>query len=230
MAEERRKYTATEVAKTPYDRGVAEWDSRLGGARQQAHHWRLAALVALSLNFVLGAGLIYQSSKAQVVPYVVEVSREEGSVRLVGTPLEQGYKPQEATQKYFLGEWVRDVRSLPADAVVLRQQMERAYGRVEGAAAQQLQLHAEHARVLERLGKEMVQVELTSLTALSEESYQVEWVEKTYSAKGQLLENATWTATLTISHRRPEEATSLKLNPLGLYIKYFSWARKIEAP
>lgn len=228
--QQRRNYgEGAQPLETPYARASQVWDGRLGDARVQAHNWRLVALFLLALCGVLTLGLIYQSGKASVVPYVVEVSREQGSVRLVGTPEEQRYVPGQEATKYFLGQWLQDVRSLPADVVVLKLQMERAYASVHGAAAQQLQQHTEASEPLKRFGKEMVQVELVSMTALSEDSYQAEWREKTYSAKGQLIDTVLWTATLTALHQRPEDAAMLKLNPLGIYIKYFSWAKKIDA-
>jgi type IV secretory pathway TrbF-like protein len=227
----RRNYgEGAQPLETPYARASQVWDSRIGDARVQAHNWRLVALGLLTLCGLLTFGLIHQSNKASVVPYIVEVSREQGSVRLVGTPEEQRYVPSQEAIKYFLGQWIQDVRSLPADVVVLKLQMERAYASVHGAAVQQLQQHTDVGEPLKRFGKEMVQVELVSLTALSDESYQAEWREKTYSAKGQLIETAMWTATLTVLHQRPEDASMLKLNPLGIYIKYFSWAKKIDAP
>jgi type IV secretion system protein VirB5 len=227
MDSQRRQYAqGSEPVQTPYARASQVWDLRMGDARVQAHNWRLVALGLLGLSGLLTLGLIYQSSKASVIPYVVEVSREQGSVRLVGTPEEQRYVPSEEARKYFLSQWLDDVRSLPADVVVLKHQMDRAYAGVHGAAGQQLQLHIETSEPIKRFGKEMVQLEIKSITTLSEDSYQAEWTEKLFSSKGQLLETTRWSATLSVEQVRPQTAQELRYNPLGLYIKFFAWAKK----
>ena len=58
---------------SPYIKAKDIWDNRIGNARQQAYNWRLAFFGALALSFLLVIGLIFQSAKSSVVPYVVEV-------------------------------------------------------------------------------------------------------------------------------------------------------------
>jgi type IV secretion system protein VirB5 len=105
---------------TPYLRASQAWDDRIGNARVQAKNWRLCALGGLLVSLAAVGGLIYQSSKSHVVPYVVEVDTQ-GQVRTVG-PAQVAYVPSQALVQKQVSDFVRDIRVLPSDPVVLRQQ------------------------------------------------------------------------------------------------------------
>src|SRR5262249_48371597 len=118
----------TGALETPYMQAYAQWDARIGNARVQAKNWRLCAFGCLLVSCVAVGGLVYQVSRSHVVPYVVEVDTQ-GQVRTVG-PAQETYVPSQAVLHKHVSDFVRDIRTLPSDPVVLRQQWQRAYGMV----------------------------------------------------------------------------------------------------
>src|SRR4051812_8003239 len=58
---------------TPYQKAAQVWDQRIGSARVQARNWRLMAFGCLFLSGGLATGLVWQSAKGSVTPWVVEV-------------------------------------------------------------------------------------------------------------------------------------------------------------
>lgn len=212
---------------TPFQLARQEWDLRDGAARVQAANWRLACFGALGLCFVLAAGLIYQSQKADVIPYVVEVQSDTGQVRLVGAPLEQAYEPTEEVKKYFLAQWVRDVRGLSWDKQVARDAILRAYKYVTTPQGKlMLDQYFEVARPLERQGEINIQVEVRAVVAQSPTAYQVEWIERTYGAGGVRQDEQAFTGIFTLVHQVPDRAETLKDNPLGLYVHHLSFTKR----
>ncbi|HTE38360.1 MAG TPA: conjugal transfer protein TrbF, partial [Reyranella sp.] len=69
------RYGATPEPETPYQRAGQAWDERIGSARVQARNWRLAFFGALIMSGGLAAGLIWQSARGTVVPWVVQVDK-----------------------------------------------------------------------------------------------------------------------------------------------------------
>ncbi|OZA79043.1 MAG: conjugal transfer protein TrbF, partial [Caulobacter sp. 39-67-4] len=67
------RYGATPIPETPYQRAGQAWDERLGSARVQAANWRLMALGLLGLSAALTGGLVWQSARGTITPWVVEV-------------------------------------------------------------------------------------------------------------------------------------------------------------
>jgi type IV secretion system protein TrbF len=212
---------------TPFFNAYQEWDERIGSARVQAANWRMAFFGMLGLSVVLVLGLIYQSKKAQVVPYVIEVAADTGKVRLLGAPTEQLYVPSEEVKKYFLAQWVRDVRGLPHDVYMAREAILRSYKYVTTPKGKlMLDQYFEQAKPLQRVGQASVQVEVHTVVEQSPTTYQVEWEERSYGQGGIQLDVQQYTGIFELVHEPPSRAEVLRDNPLGLYLNHISFTRR----
>jgi type IV secretion system protein VirB5 len=69
------RYGQTPIAETPYQRAAQVWDDRIGSARVQARNWRLAFFGSLMLSGGLAAGLVWETLRGSVVPWVVQVDK-----------------------------------------------------------------------------------------------------------------------------------------------------------
>ena len=110
---------------TPYQKAAQVWDERIGSARVQAKNWRLMAFGCLILSAGLAGGLVWQSSHGSITPWVVEVDHLGQAQRVA--PANFDYQPTDAQIAYHLARFIEDVRGLPADGIVLRQNWLRAY-------------------------------------------------------------------------------------------------------
>ena len=93
---------------TPAERAEAVWDRRIGSAVVQAYNWRRISLGLIVVCIVLAAGLVWQSMKTTVIPYVVTVNETTGEIKKAGAFVEADYTPQEAEIKYFIAEFVKN--------------------------------------------------------------------------------------------------------------------------
>ena len=118
-------YGRTPEPVTPYQSAAQAWDERIGSARVQAKNWRLMAFGCLLLSGGLAAALVWQSTQGTVTPWVVEVDHL-GQAQAVA-PASPFYQPTDPQIAFHLARFIEDVRGLPADAVVLRQDWLRAY-------------------------------------------------------------------------------------------------------
>ena len=219
-------YKPGEAPVTAYQKAAEEWDRRIGTARVQAKNWRLAALSAMALAAILAGGLIFQSAKSTVVPYVVQVN-SDGIVQAAGPARQVNYRPGKPVIEHFLVQFVTNVRSLPLDQVVAKNQWLSAYEYLRKSAANTLNEIAVREQPFSRIGQETVAVRIKSVVSLSRDSYQVRWEETSFSKEGVSTGVRGMTGIFYIEVVPPTDEKKLRANPLGLFIKQFSWTRDI---
>jgi type IV secretion system protein VirB5 len=220
-----QRYGRTPEPVTPYQRAAQVWDDRIGSARVQARNWRLMALGGLFLSTGLSGGLLWQSMQSRVVPYVVEVDRL-GEARAVA-PVEEGYRPTDAQIAWHLGRFIRNVRSVSLDPVLMRSNWLSAYDFVTGRGGRFLNSYARSAKPFSRVGQRTVSVQVTSVVRASDRSFQVKWVETAYE-RGEVSGTSRWTAILSVVVSTPRSAAELRKNPLGLRVDSIDWSRELE--
>lgn len=210
---------------TPYQRAAQVWDERIGSARVQAKNWRLMAFGCLALALAFAGGLVKLASESRVTPYVVEVDKL-GAIQAVG-PAERDWTPSDPEIAWQLARFVRDVRSLPLDPIVLRQNWLEAYDFVSDRAAATLNDFARQRDPFKAVGERTVSVEVTSVVRASPDSFQVKWTEQSFR-NGALEKTERWTGIFSVVIRRPTTADVLRKNPLGLYVVSLDWSRELN--
>lgn len=216
------RYGDTPAPVTPYQKAAQAWDERLGSARVQARNWRLMAFGCLLLAAGLAAGLLWRAGTSRIAPYVVEVDGR-GAVRAVGPALE-AYDPTDAQIAHALARFIENVRALPTDPVVLRENWLAAYDLAMPRAAARLNAFARETDPFAQVGRRSVAVEVSSVVRASADSFQVTWREETWRA-GALDKTEHWTGILGVVLRPPRDADTLRKNPLGIHVRDLDWSR-----
>lgn len=217
-------YGKTPEPVTPYQKAAQVWDERIGSARVQARNWRLMAFGCLLMTGGLGAALVWQSTQGTIVPYVVEVDRL-GAAQAVA-PATVDYRPTDPQIAFHLARFVENVRQVPADPIVLRENWLRAYDFATDRGALALNDYARVNDPFARVGETQVAVEISSVIRASESSFRVAWIERRY-ASGQLAATERWTAILTVALQPPRTAERLRKNPLGVFVHAINWSREM---
>jgi type IV secretion system protein TrbF len=218
------RYSETSEPVTPYQAAAQAWDERIGSARVQARNWRFMAFACLGLAVAMSGALIWRAGQSIVTPYVVEVDTA-GQVRAVGeaaTP----YRPTDAQIAFHLAHFVSNVRSLATDPVIVRQSWLQAYDYTTDRGAATLNEYARTNDPFNRIGQISVAVEITSVVRASDSSFQVRWIERSYT-HGALSGTERWTAILSIVMQSPRTEERLRRNPLGIYVNGLSWSKEL---
>lgn len=219
------RYGKTPEPETPYQRAAQAWDERIGSARVQAKNWRLTAFASLALAGGLATALVWQSTRGSVVPWVVEVDRL-GEARAVDVSVAD-YGPTDPQVAWHLARFIEQVRAIPADAVIVRQNWLSAYDYTTDRGAVALNDYARSNDPFAKVGKIQVAVEISSVIRASPDSFRIAWNERRYE-NGQLAATERWTAILTIVIRQPRDAERLKANPLGVYVNAINWSKELS--
>lgn len=210
---------------TPYQKAAQVWDERIGSARVQARNWRYMAFGCLILSAGFASALVWQSARGTVVPWVVQVD-SLGQAQTVA-PATADYRPTDPQIAFHLGRFIEQVRAIPADAIIVRQNWLRAYEFTTDRGAAALNEHARTNDPFTRVGRQQVAVEVSSVIRASPDSFRVAWTERHFES-GQLSTTERWTAILTIVIQTPRDAERLRANPLGIYVNAISWSREMS--
>jgi type IV secretory pathway TrbF-like protein len=217
-------YGRSPEPETPYQRAAQVWDDRIGSARVQAKNWRLMAFGSLALSARLSVALVWQSLSGSVVPWVVQVDKL-GQAQAVA-PATADYRPTDPQIAFHLARFIEEVRSIPADAIIVRQNWLRAYDFTTQAGALALNDYARANDPFTKVGKTQIAVDVSSVIRASPDSFRVAWVQRTYQ-DGSLASTERWTAILTVVVQVPRDAEKLRANPLGIYVTAINWSKEL---
>ncbi|ESY62548.1 conjugal transfer protein TrbF [Mesorhizobium sp. LNHC252B00] len=217
-------YGKTPQPETPYQKAAQVWDERIGSARVQAKNWRLMAFGSLLLAGGFAAALVWQSGRGTIVPWVVQVDRL-GQAQAV-EPAVADYRPTDPQIAWHLARFIEQVRSIPADAIIVRQNWLRAYDFTTDRGALALNDYARANDPFSKVGKQQIAVEVSSVIRASPDSFRVAWMERRYQ-DGSLASTERWTAIVTVVIQPPRDAERLRKNPLGVFINAINWSKEL---
>lgn len=218
-------YGKSPEPETPYQKAAQAWDERIGSARVQAKNWRYMAFGSLILSAGFASALVWQSARGTVVPWVVQVDNLGQAQTLA--PANADYRPTDPQIAFHLGRFIEQVRAIPADAIIVRQNWLRAYEWTTDRGAAALNDYARANDPFAKVGRQQVAVEVSSVIRASPNSFRVAWTERHFE-NGQLSSTERWTAILTIVMQPPRDAERLRANPLGIYVNAISWSREMS--
>jgi type IV secretion system protein VirB5 len=218
-------YGKSPEPETPYQKAAQVWDERIGSARVQARNWRYMAFGCLILAGGFASALVWQSARGTVVPWVVQVDNL-GQAQTVA-PAAADYRPTDPQIAWHLGRFIEQVRAIPADPIIVRQNWLRAYDWTTDRGAAALNDYARANDPFSRVGRQQVSVEVSSVIRASPDSFRVAWIERHFE-NGQLATTERWTAILTIVVQTPRTAERLRVNPLGIYVNAINWSREMS--
>jgi type IV secretion system protein VirB5 len=167
----------TIAPENPYLAARHEWDERYGGLITRARHWRVAALLASAVAFLAVAGLVWSAAHARVVPFVVLVDQ-------LARPVASGAADEttandDRLKRAVLFSWIENLRMVTTDGVAQRKAIDRVYAQIANATPAQTFV-TEFYRAdqpFQRAQTETVAVEVRSVLATSDRTYEVEWEE-----------------------------------------------------
>jgi len=219
-------YGKTPEPETPYQRAAQVWDDRIGSARVQAKNWRLAFFGALAISGGLAAGLVWETARGSIVPWVVQVDKL-GEVQAVA-PATASYQPSDPQIAFQLARFIEEVRGVPSDPIVVRQDWLRAYDFTTDKGALALNDYARTNDPFALIGKVQVAIDVSSVIRASPSSFRVAWTERRYE-DGALTATDRWSAILTIALQTPTTPDALRKNPLGVYVTAINWSKELGA-
>ena len=211
----------------PYLAARLEWNERYGGFVKAANTWRIVAVVSLTMALIGTSYALYQSTQVKLVPYIVEVDR-------LGTPASAGFPAQidyadPRVVRGMLGAFVTSFKSITPDAVVQKQYIDRTYAllRTTDPSTEKVNAWFRGANPFDRARTATVSIEINNVVALSNQSYQIDWTEFERDRQGKELATRRFRGIATVTLSPPLDEATIRLNPIGLYVRDFDWTAQL---
>jgi len=174
-------------------------------------------------EFVLLVGQViytnYQLSKPAYRPYVVEV--KDGQIDFRGVVQEQELTVNDAIIRNYLRRFVKNIRSVSSDTVVLKENLKDAYFIASTECQTELTELILSENPFDLQEKDItVDLKFTFYEHVTESTWRVQWDEY-YRQNGILQEIITRAGTFTYFLRYPETEELAEINPFGLYFSDF---------
>ena len=225
-------FTAPTASLSPAEKAKQKWDEREGEIIEQNYMLRKLLIGLMGAIIVLAGALCYKAFSENYLVYVVETDIKTGEVRNVGTVASmENYQPTDQVYTYFIRQFVQDIRNVPLDEVVYKNQLKTAYSFLTRDGASVLTNRLQDEKRMEKLGKNTVQVTVNSVLPLEGgKSYQVRWTEVEYQVgKGDARTVTSYTGVFTTEHIKSDDKDQIAANPLGIYITDLRWEQDTES-
>ena len=213
------------IPETPYARAKQEWDNRIGNSIIQAYNWRKIAFILAGVLVILVIGLIISNMQPKYIPYVVEVG--ELQVTNVAKAALINYQPKAAQIKHYLIKFVEKIRGVSIDSEVNKKWLSEAYSFLTPKTANKFDqyfMSADNTMLNKLKEQQSVFVVVNAFTPVSNNVYQLQWLEETHDQSGKLVAKEKFVGFATIKILAPTNERTILQNPLGIWITDFSWS------
>lgn len=204
---------------SPYARAIDIWTRRDGEGRAQARNWRIMAFMMSGVAMIFAGGFVYQSTRSHVSAYYVPINEfgRPGLVKLIG----EQFTPGRAEISYFLQNWVKTTFEKSIDPVVQGGQLKNNFAFLRGSALTTMTEWAQTNDPMKDLGQVARTVTISSVLQRSEQTWQVNWIETTYT-EGAKTKEERHSGLFAVDHAPPQNEAQMMTNPLGLHITSIS--------
>jgi type IV secretion system protein VirB5 len=154
---------------------------------------------------------------------VVQVDRL-GQAQAVA-PATADYQPTDPQIAFYLARFIEQVRSIPADAIIVRQNWLRAYDFTTQGGALALNDYARANDPFAKVGKQQVAVEVSSVIRASPTSFRVAWIERRYQDG-----RSPHRTLVRHPHRRRAAAARRRHaaeEPARIYVNAINWSKEL---
>lgn len=212
---------------TPYLAARWEWNERHWSLIKALRSWRIIGMAAISVAAISSSGLVAVSLQHKAIPYFVEFNEHAEPVRV--SRASDIPHPTTNQIRAALRSWVIGARSVYIDRRAQQDVFATTYAMTAPDSAAYGALHEFHTEnnpyvISQEHTKE---VAVSSAMQISEDSWRVEWVETKKDLSGKVDDQLAWQGVVTVMIVTPTTEAQIFVNPVGMYVKNFSWAQRL---
>lgn len=222
MKKTRSFFGNLETKKNTSSNPFGEWNDRYFKLNKSKRNWQLAFIVS-ALTSLVCLGIIFKiSSQVTVVPYIIEVDKEFGTIRNIGDLRKVNYQPGDKNIMSVLNDFIKKTRGIPLDPVRYGKDIQEQYSFLNDVTQQKLLENIENDNVKQRMkDKESRDINVTSILKIRENTYQLRWIEYNYTKEGSLYLKTNMIGVFTVGFLSEDKMneTILLNNPMGIVIQ-----------
>jgi type IV secretory pathway TrbF-like protein len=221
-------------AENPYLAARRTWNDHVGSVVSSHQAWQVVGILSLLIALSAVGGMIHIGSQSKFVPYVVEVDKLGQALAVA--PAQRAALVDQRVVHASVASFINDIRLVTPDVALQRRAVFRLYSMLSAndpatAKANEWLNGGEGSSPFKRAAKETVSIEIVSVIPQTPETWQVDWLETTRDrqgvAKGQGVRMRALVTVYTVAATSNTTEEQIRNNPLGIYIRDFSWSRQL---
>ncbi|MES2264568.1 MAG: conjugal transfer protein TrbF [Pseudomonadota bacterium] len=217
----------------PYLSARRTWNDHMGSVIAARRNWQLFGILSLLIALAGIGGVIHIGSQSKFVPYIVEVDKLGQPVAVA--PAQVAAAADQRVIHAAVAAFVNDARLVTPDIALQRKAVFRLYAMLSAndsatAKTNEWLNGTEDSSPFRRAAKETVSTEIESAIPQTPDTWQVDWIETVRDRQGTLkgkpfrMRALITVYTVPTTPQTTEE--QIRNNPLGIYIRDFSWSKQ----
>ena len=207
--------------------GRREYFDRYFQLAKMINNLRLMLLGTIAVGVILACGMVALALQHKAIPFVVEVDRNSEVKRI--TRADVAEKPTDHMVAASMRLFLIGARTVFLDRRAQQMQMNTAYSMILAGSPAYKSMEDFHTanNPYEKSKTETVEVAVTSVPKISDDTWQVEWTETTKQLSGKVLSVKNWQGAFKVRIIPPTDVNQIGVNPFGIYVEWFSWTTRI---
>ena len=211
-----RKYNDQKTAKVTVSDAAALREQRL-------IIFRILTVMLSVICLLLIVAIVIIAGYPKSQGYVIEIAADgSATMNPDAVTLLQDWTPAEETKRHFLGEFIRELRSVSSDPQIVQANIDRLYNRVTGNAADQVTDYIRETDPRNRLKNETVTIKIASILPLSDQTYQIDFRETVWTKSLRIKSDTHYRCIASFEIYTPRTNKQALYNPIGLYVTEFA--------
>ena len=218
----------------PYLAARRTWNEHVGAVVSSRQTWQVVGILSLLIVLAAVGGLIHIGSQSKFVPYVVEVDKLGQAVAVA--PAQRAAAVDQRVVHASVASFVSDARLVTPDVALQRKAVFRLYSMLSAndpatAKTNEWLNGSEDSSPFKRAAKETVSTEILSVIPQTPDTWQVDWMETTRDrqgvVKGLPVRMRALVTVYTVATTPNTTEEQVRNNPLGIYVRDFSWSKQL---
>lgn len=236
--EESHNQTARSRAGTdtenPYLTARRSWNEHVGAVVSSRQTWQVVGILSLLIALAGVGGMIHIGSQSKFIPYVVKV--DTLGQALAVSPAQQAAPVDQRVIHATVASFINDIRLVTPDVALQRKAVFRVYSVLSTndpatAKANEWLNGTDESSPFKRAAKETVSTEILSVIPQTPDTWQVDWTETPRDRQGVAQDKPFRMRALvtvyTVATTPQTTDEQMRNNPLGIYIRDFSWSKQL---
>ncbi len=218
----------------PYLSARRTWNEHIQSQVASRKMWQMVAVLSLLIVLTAVGGVIHTASQSKFIPYIIETDKL-GTAVAVG-PVRPSTSADVRVVRALVGEFITDARMVTPDLTLQRNAVFRVYAKINADDPAMLKMNewmngTPSETPFKRAEKFMVSTEILTILPQTPDTWMVEWTETVRNRQGvRTGPDINMRALVTVYTTQPNNKTAaseIQKNPIGLYVRDFTWSRLI---
>jgi type IV secretion system protein VirB5 len=221
-------------SENPYLAARRTWNDHTASVVAARNMWQLLGILSLMIALAGIGGVIYIGSQSKFVPYVIEVDKLGQA--LAFAPAQRAGAVDQRVVHASVASFITDARLVTPDIALQRKAVFRLYSMLSAndpatAKANEWLNGTADSSPFKRAAKETVSIEILSVIPQTPDTWQVDWMETVRDrqgvVKGEPFRMRALVTAYTVPATPQTTEEQVRNNPLGIYVRDFSWSKQL---